>query len=148
MAHDMKKQILRECVRISREKNNNFPIAMKKHHFSFIIQNNKIVEWGTNVSICRGVDITGTQSPKYRGYPEYAMFHSEAAAYKKARGILNPKETFEVVNVRLNTTSDMLLSKPCDCCFHFLRTLNCSRVWFSTKTGFATQNMRDSFEED
>lgn len=140
----MKRSILRECIRISKEKNNNFPAPMKKHHFSFIIQNNKIVEWGTNVSISRGVDIVGNQSPKYRGYPDYAMFHSEAAAYKKAKGILSPKDSFEVINIRLNTTGGILLSKPCDCCFNFLRTLNCNKVWFSTKNGFACLNMKEA----
>jgi len=144
----IKKSIFRECIRIAKEKNWNFPKALKKHHFSFVIQNNKIIEWGTNVSICRGTEIVGAQSPKYRGYPDYAMFHSEAAAYKKARGLLDPKDDFEIVNVRMNTSGDILLSKPCDCCFAFLKTLNCNKVCFSTKTGFATLNMRETFHEE
>lgn len=144
----MKKPILRECVRIAREKNGNFPIPMKKHHFSFVIQNNKIVEWGTNVSISRGIDIVGTASPRYRGYPEYAMWHSETDAYKKARGILDPKAPFEIINIRMNTSGEILLSKPCDCCFNFLKTLNCNKVWFSTKNGFASLNMKESYFDE
>jgi hypothetical protein len=145
----MKKSIIRECMRIAREKNSNFPAPMKKHHFSFVVQSNKIVEWGTNVSLARGIEIVGVSAPRYRGYPRYAMLHSEGDAYKKARGILNLDKTFEVINIRLNTAGEILLSKPCDCCFAFLKTLNCNRVWFSTKSGFASLNMKeDLFEED
>jgi hypothetical protein len=124
----MKKKILKECVRIAKEKN-KFHTHTTFRHFSFVIQQNKILEWGINKSY-------GTPPPNV-GYPENAGMHSENDVYRKAKGILDPKESFEVVNIRLNKSGDLRLSKPCPCCYNFLKNIGCTTVWFSTEIGFA-----------
>jgi hypothetical protein len=89
--------------------------------------------------------IYGTNSPKYKGYFEYSMLHAESLAYKRAKALLNNKETFEIINIRLNNSGEPRLSKPCICCYNFLRALNCSKAWFTTETGFASMNMSEGF---
>ena len=124
----MKQTILKECIRISREKNLQRDRTSDFRHYSFIIQKNKVVEWGTNVS---------KVPPMIQfGYPKTAGWHSEANAYRKAKGILD-SSSFEVINIRLNRQGDLRLSKPCKCCHSFLTELGCSAVWFSTELGFA-----------
>jgi hypothetical protein len=97
-------------------------------HFSFIIQDNQIVEWGTNKS---GPPL------KIFGYSPHQMIHSENLAYKRAKGILDKSKNFSVVNIRLNTKGTLKISKPCPCCTAFLRGLGCNVIWFST-TGSET----------
>jgi hypothetical protein len=127
----MKRSIMRECIRIAEEKNTPelHPEWGNFHHFSFVIQSNKIVEYGVNR--------TGAP-PIGLGYnPEFGKIHSETDAYRKARGILDPNIHFDIVNIRLNKKNMLRLSKPCKCCFGFLQSLNCKSIHFSTDTGFA-----------
>lgn len=123
----MKTTILRECVRLSKEKNAKRVAQFR--HYAFIIQKNKIVDWGVNVSKAEPL----TQF----GYPQRSGIHAETNAYRKAKGILDQDAPFEVVNIRLNRRGDLKLSKPCSCCYNFLKELGCSFVWFSTDVGFA-----------
>ena len=129
----VKKSILRQCLRISRQKNNPklHPEFGKFHHFSFVIQNNKILEWGTNK--------TGDPLTKF-GYPEYGKMHSENSAYFKAKGILDHSKPWEMVNIRLNKRNEIRVSKPCKCCSSYLRILGCKMVWFTTEAGWAKVN--------
>lgn len=127
----MKKSLLRECLRIARAKNT--PDTHPKwgngrHHFTFIIQDNKIVEMGINR---KGPPL------KAFGYEEYQGIHSENDAYKKAKGILNDQKQFEAVNIRLNKRDELRLAAPCPCCYEFLTDLGCKTIWFSTAVGFA-----------
>jgi hypothetical protein len=92
-------------------------------HFSFVIQHNKLVEWGTNKS---------GPPMKMLGYQDHQMIHSETLAYRKAKGILNKNEIFEVINIRLNARGELKIAKPCPCCTTFLKNLNCKRIWFSS----------------
>lgn len=124
----MKRTILEECYRIALSN-----IKQKKHpqwscykHFSFVVQNNKIVEWGMNRS-----------AEPLIGYPEYGKLHSECDAYFKAKGLLDNTKAFIVINVRMGTMGQLKLSKPCSCCQQFLKRLNCREIWFSTELGFA-----------
>lgn len=120
----MKATILRECVRIAREK--NLKRSGNFRHFSFVIQRNKIVEYGMNVGRAK--------PPIHFGYPEKAGIHSETFAYKRAKGLLNG-ESFEMVNIRLNRSGDLKLSKPCPCCYALLQDVGCVAVWFSVDGG-------------
>ena len=122
----MKQTILKECTRIAREKNLQRDSDFR--HFSFIIQKNKLLEWGTNRS-----KITPLT---HLGYPKTSGLHAEVNAYKKAKGIIK-EGSFEVINIRLNKTGELRLSKPCRCCHDFLKALGCTNVVFSTDVGFA-----------
>ena len=124
----MKKYILEECHRIAL---NN--IKQKKHpqwdcykHFSFIIQNGKIIEWGMNRS-----------AEPLIGYPEWGKLHAECDAYFKAKGLLDTSDPFGVINIRMGINGNLKISKPCNCCQQFLKRLNCREIWFSTELGFA-----------
>jgi len=121
----VKNRILNECLTIA-FKNNN-PIKHPQwdcyKHYSFVIQNHKIVEWGTNR---RGSSFT------FLGYEPYQKIHSEVDAYFKARGIMDKGVPFEVVNIRLTKNGTLRDSNPCKCCFAFLRNLGCKAIWFST----------------
>lgn len=124
----MKNNILRECLRLAKEKN----LARKDtnfRHYSFLIQRNKIIESGQNILYAHAL--------VYFGYPEKSGIHSECLAYKRAKGIMDHSIPFEMVNVRLSKTGNMRLSKPCKCCYNFLQTQGCTMVYFSTDVGFA-----------
>lgn len=124
----MKPNILRECLRLAKEKN-----SMRKdtnfRHYSFLIQKNKIVEMGQNISYAN--------SMTYFGYPERSGIHSECLAYKRAKGIMDHDLSFEMVNIRLSKSGIIRMSKPCECCYNFLQTQGCTMVYFSTDVGFA-----------
>lgn len=127
----MKRKILRTCLRMARQylpKHPNF--NYKSIHYSFVIQNNKIVEWAVN---------KGTECDYIikMGYPEYSNMHSEVAAWKKACGLIDRRRPFQMVNIRLNKYGQMRKSKPCPCCKSFLRSLGCSKVIYTNELGFA-----------
>jgi hypothetical protein len=129
----MKKSLLKTAMQIARDKlrahpeRNNFP------HYSFIIQNNKIVEWATNIS--------KKIPPLHYGYHRnddatfIPKFHAETFAYKKARGLLDD-DTFQIINMRFNKRGDLRLSKPCKCCYELMTNLGCSRFYYSSPLGF------------
>ena len=62
--------------------------------------------------------------------------HAEVDAYRKAKGILNHDDRFEIVNIRLNKNSDLRISKPCAFCHDFLKAVGCRIVHYSTNEGF------------
>jgi len=125
----MKNTILRECLRIAIERNPTHPEWGHYHHFSFIVQANRILEWGINR---KGPPLT-----QY-GYKRFGKLHSETEAFRKAKGILDHGKKFEIVNVRLNRSGDVRLSKPCKTCYSFLKSVgDCGYVWFTTDVGWA-----------
>lgn len=129
-SRQMRKRILRQCLRIAQEKNtpDSHPEWGNYHHFSFVIQNNKIIEYGFNRP---GRPLDGF------GYPESGKIHSENDAYRKARGILESQKPFDIINIRLSKSGDLRMSKPCSCCNSFLSVVGCRNVYFSTDSGFA-----------
>lgn len=98
------------------------------HHISFIVQGNKILEYGFNRS--------GEPIPGFGYNKDFGKIHSETDAYRKAKGLLDTSKHFDVVNIRLNKASFFKLSKPCRCCYHFLSAVGCRNVYFSTEKGF------------
>jgi len=124
----MRKKILKQCLRISHEKNqpDSHPEYGNYHHFSFIIQNNKIIEYGFN-----------RPGQPLNGYPEFGKIHSENDAYRKARGILCSQKPFDIVNIRLSKSGILRMAKPCACCNNFLSVVGCRNIYFSTDNGFA-----------
>jgi hypothetical protein len=129
----MRKNILDECLNISRRKIGTHPEYQHYIHYSFIVQGNKIIDWGTN---------TKGEPKIFYGYHKRMLSgkpksHSEINAYKKARGLINKLESFECVNIRLNKRKKLRNSAPCKCCYTILSSLGCSSFWFTTNIGWA-----------
>ena len=124
----MKSRILRECLSIALKNNNpiKHPDFNAYKHYSFIIQNKKIVGWGTNR---KGSSFT------YLGYAPYQKIHSETDVYFKVKGIMDKSIPFAVVNIRLTKNGTLRASNPCRCCFAFLKNLGCKAIWFTTDLG-------------
>lgn len=135
---NMKKTILRDALRIAREKLENHPQFDFFPHYAFIVQNNKIVEWATN---------NDAEPPKHLGYHKRLSHldeappktHAEFNAWRKAKGILDPTKPFECINIRLNKTGELKLSAPCCCCQDFLDEMGCKAVYFTTEHGWAKE---------
>lgn len=129
----MKKSILQSAYRIAKEKLSLHPEYENFPHYSFIVQNNKIVEWATNANhtppIWYGYHARCSDSsfvPKY---------HSEIFAWKKARGLLG-NNSFEIINLRLNKKGFLRLSKPCQPCYFLMKELNCNKFYYSSDMEF------------
>lgn len=106
----------------------NHPYTGGKFHYSFIVVRNQIIEYSPNTNLVL---------PKHFGYAARindgeAFTHSEIAAYKKAKGLLLGRK-FEIVNIRLNKSGQIRLSKPCIVCYSLLQILGCYRFYYSTK---------------
>ena len=93
-------------------------------HYTFVVQGRAIIEWGTNR---RGSPLM------FLGYQKHTKMHSEVDAYFKAKGIMNG--SFEVLNIRLTKSGEIKNSRPCQCCFDFLKGMGCKRITFSTDIG-------------
>jgi hypothetical protein len=120
----MKNKVLQECLKLAWQNNTpDHPQWDCYHHFSFIIQRNKIIRWGTN---------RAGQPNARLGYESYKKIHSEVDAYFKARVFLDNTIPFEVVNIRLTKTFKIKESAPCRCCWNFLKRLGCKRIYYTT----------------
>lgn len=121
----MSKRLYHQCLQIA--KNNIHRCTETNNHFSFIIQDNKIVAWGFNK---RG------RVHKKLGYNWYSNIHSEVDAFKKSKGFLDASNHWWIINIRLNNHLETLISAPCSCCSFYLSYLGCSKVLFSLEEGF------------
>lgn len=121
----MSKKLFKLCLEIA--KNNIHRCLETNNHFSFIIQSNTIVAWGFNRR--------GKVHKKF-GYKWYSNIHSEVDAYAKAKKRLDTSKPFSIINIRLNNQMCNMLSKPCPLCSQYLTLLGCSKVIYSTDTGF------------
>jgi len=126
----MKRRVLAEClsIAVSRVRAGKHPRIKTWRHFTFIVQNNRIMGFGTN----------RFAEPAPPGYPKYSIMHSERDAYFGVR--FNKDEIWDVVNIRLGLRLTPLLSKPCPCCASFLLGLGCRKIYFSTPDGFERFN--------
>lgn len=130
----MKKSIFDTCSNTAISKLYKHPELGNFMHYSFIVQNNKIIEWGTNRRVCPA---------KHFGYNKKCTDvdfvpkrHSELDVYFKARGLLNKTKPFEIINIRLNKKGQLKLSKPCSCCYELLKALGCKNFYYSSAVGF------------
>ncbi len=132
MKKNVNKKIINECIKIAIQNNNpdNHPEYYSFKHFSFVVQNNRILACGFNKT---GPPINGFGYLK----PPYGKIHSENDVYKKAHLIINKRKPFSVVNIRLIKNNEIRISKPCKCCMSFLKVVGCKEVYFSTESGFA-----------
>jgi hypothetical protein len=101
----MKRKILDQCLEIALKETNPEHPQWKEGfiHFSFFVQKNKIVGWGTNQD--------GNPEP-YLGYPSHSKVHAETVGWKKSKYHLDSKDSFEVVNIRTTKNKNIRLSKP------------------------------------
>lgn len=122
----MKKKLLDLALQKAKAKNTpeSHPEWGAYHHFTFIIQNNKIVEWGINRTH-RALQIHGFN-------PDRHKIHSEVNAIRKAKGLLNWERPFEAINIRLNKKNETRMSAPCKCCKSYLSMLGCKEVHYTT----------------
>jgi hypothetical protein len=127
----MKPNILIEALKEARRMLPRHPQFQYYPHFTFLYQNGQLISCGKN---------TGHEPPKHLGYHARLnggkpKVHSEFQSFKKARRRLNLNESFVCVNIRLNKKSEAKLSKPCDCCYNFLKALGCNRFYYTGKNG-------------
>lgn len=126
----MKKSILRVAIHLAYDYLAHHPQINHYPHYSFIIVKNKIVSWATNTCL---------EPPIYLGYHRSwdgsykPKFHAEWHAYRRSK-ITGP---FDIVNIRLNKSRHLRLSKPCKTCFHLLSSLGCRKFWYTDQTGFS-----------
>lgn len=134
----MRKSSLNQFLRIARDKLDAHPQFMAFPHFSFIVQNNRLLGWATNASHTPPIHFGYHDHPDKNYRPK---LHAELRVYHKVRGILEPGD-FEMVNIRLNKTGELRLSKPCNKCFCLISRFGCSKFYYSSETGFAKFNSR------
>ena len=126
----MKNNILDECMRKAIRLNPYHPEQKSGyHHFSFIVQDHKVLGYGEN----HGGFI---MNPKIQMFASYQKTHSEVAVWFKVKGLLNRMKSFELVNIRLNKDNGIKMSKPCKCCWNFMKSLGCKSFWFTTDIGW------------
>ena len=128
----MKQTLLRESLRFSIEKMRKLDRrSMPKNcHFSFIVVNNRILEWGTN----RYQSI-----PKHWGYDvTFQGLHSEMSAYIRGSGLILNKP-FSLINVRFSNFMHLKLSKPCPDCTRMMTSLGCTECVYTTPNGWVTE---------
>ena len=128
----MKRSLLRQALKISRDTLKTHPEYSHYMHWSFLIQKNSLIDFDTN---------DAGEAPIFYGYRKRvnwsnAKRHSEFNVFRKGRGLLIPNKTFEIINVRLNKQGQIKNSAPCSCCVNLLTSLFlCSCVYFTTDEG-------------
>lgn len=134
----MKSRILKECLKIAHNDIDTHPEHEYYPHWSFAIQNNKIIGKGYN----RRDFPEG--NPLYPGYARRVAWnnglpkmHSEVSLWTKVKGIIDGRIPWSVVNIRLNRQGEIRSSCPCPVCKGFLTSLGCSKVYFTTDAGWA-----------
>lgn len=129
----MKSTLLQTIVQKSKSGLLKHPELMYFPHWTFIVQDNKVISMGQNHS---------GSTHKYFGYDRdrhnkvgyyVPKYHSEADAVRKCRKTLR---SFEAINIRLNRLGELKLSYPCKICYSLLEWLGCKRIYFSTDTGW------------
>lgn len=108
----MKKSLLTVAYNIACSKLDLHPEYNYYLHYSFIVQDNKIVEWGTNNKIVPAVHF-GYQA-RLNDDDFKPKMHSEWIAYRRAKGLLNRRRPFDMINIRLNRKKEIKMSRPCE----------------------------------
>lgn len=126
------KKLISACESIAAANINKHPLyydSGRKLHFSFIIAEGTIVEWGCNMA---------HTPPVHMGYSQRIggnepKLHSELVAYNKAKGLL--KNEFDIINIRFNRAGQLRISMPCSVCYSILKGLGCKDFFFSNEDG-------------
>jgi hypothetical protein len=100
-------------------------------HYSYAIVDGSVYVVGVNKA---------SEPAKHLGYHGRVTepkIHSELDAYKKLRKIVPiGKVNWEIVNVRVNRSGEMKMSKPCIVCETWLREVGCTKVTYTTEVGW------------
>lgn len=127
----MRKSLLDTALKIALDNLSKHPEYEHYPHYTFVVKDNQIVEWATN---------TAQAPPKHYGYGArikgaIPKTHSEINAYIKSRRIIG-KQSFQIINIRLNKSRKMRLSKPCVCCHDIMVAMGCTKFYYSSEIGF------------
>lgn len=132
----MRKAILQEALNIAKSKVEKHPEKECYLHFSFVVQENKIIEWGLNNRKIPALHYGYHSRIKDTRFKP--KMHAEVNAYWKAKGLLKRNKAFSMINIRLNRMSECRMSKPCSCCYGLLKALGCDIFYYSSNNGFLT----------
>lgn len=123
--------LLRSCLQYGLRSVPNHPQRSHYIHYSFGIVHAKIQCVGRNKS---------EEPPVHYGYHNRVSepkVHSELDAYRKLRKKFPIAKTeWYLINVRLNRSGEMKISKPCAVCHAWLQDLGCLEVVYTTNGGW------------
>jgi hypothetical protein len=125
----MKRKLIKACIEIAIDQNNPIDHPQYNHfvHWSFMIQDNRVISIGVNRA---GNPINPIYNSK-----DFSKIHSESEMHRKSKHFYDNRMPFEVVNIRLGKDNQLKDSRPCICCNAFLSNIGCSRVYYSTMNG-------------
>ena len=93
-------------------------------HFSYIMKRNRIVVWGINKAW-----VTHPLAARYNY--RFDTIHSEIDALSKLKR-QRLKDEYDLVNIRLNQSGEVRLSRPCKICRTVLSQFNIKDIYYST----------------
>ena len=132
----MNQKLLRDCLKVSLNRISNHPQRSHYIHFSFAIVDNKIACVGTNKSATPDIHFG------YNMRVEEPKVHSELDVYRKLRKKVRINRTeWSLINVRLNRSGEMKISKPCSVCHALLTDLGCKEIYYTTNGGWGNVSL-------
>lgn len=137
----MNKRLLNDMMRIAVDYLPRHPQFKYYPVYSFIVQNNAIIEWSTNAAGDPSGPLRAMYEARVAHLDGRPKIHAEVRAYNKAKGLLRRDVAFEVANIRLNRTGHMRMAAPCNCCSCFLKSLGGNKVYFTTDYGWAKMEL-------
>lgn len=133
ISRNLLRTVLTRCMKVStRKSKTNEQRVSHYDHYSYVVVDDQIVEWGRN--------LTKNTPPVHWGYKDFQGVHSELSAYMKAVGLLRDRD-FGMINVRLSKGLKLLNSAPCNNCKRMLKSLGGKWVIYSTPDGFKKVNL-------
>ena len=131
----MKKKLLHQALKIARSEHATHPEWQNYMHWTFIVQHNQLLEWGTNVE---------GDPPPGMGYHQRAKIHSELRAYRRGKGLLDRNADWSIINVRLSRQGEIKISAPCETCVSWLSAVGARKAAFTTPSGWASLKLDPS----
>ncbi len=128
----LNKKLLDEAIRFALKKLDSHPQFSCYPHYSFMVQDNKILATGEN-NLGNFPRHYGHHTRIIDGLPKT---HAEISAWKRGRGLLNKAKSWEMINIRLSRSSKVMNSAPCPACFNLMKSLGCTTIHYSTDLGF------------
>jgi len=123
----MNSKLLRKVTNLSRGLY-NCPDSTKRH-FSFLVIRNKVISTGWNKSFK-----THPLAKKYNH--RYSCTHSELDCILNAEVPVSALGDYTMINVRLDSNKNLVMSKPCKCCQAMLADFGINNIIYSTTDGF------------
>jgi tRNA(Arg) A34 adenosine deaminase TadA len=130
--------MIKQCLRIAlRELPNHIE---SRRHWSFIIQKGRIVEWAKN----RLGEPTGMYFAGYQ--PGRHALHAEINALSKAKGLMDLRKPWSLINIRLTAQGQLVMSAPCPVCTGFMRACGCREFIYSDSHGRFVKILPENFQ--